>query len=176
MGSEWLTREWLSHSDAWLACGSEDRDVLIEAAIELDQAACQARDDVLGEDAASATTFYGIVRRMDRTAAEIEGGEQTLLVPIDDLDRQGLAVLGQPVAVMREVLPGGGSYSLPMPALALEEESFPDAPSPWVNSPADIEFSIILGLVDLPDRDAAWLERELAREPTALLVAPLPIA
>ncbi|HEV2999005.1 MAG TPA: hypothetical protein VGX16_07840, partial [Solirubrobacteraceae bacterium] len=64
----WLTREWLSHSDAWLAAGSGDHDALIEAAMELDRAACQAREDVLGEEAASATTFYGVVRRMDATA------------------------------------------------------------------------------------------------------------
>src|ERR1700691_4740210 len=122
---EWLTREWLLHSDAWLT-GSASRDVLVEAAMELDRAVCQARKDVLGEDSASPTTFYGVVRRMDGVAAEIEGAAagRVLLIPRDDLERQGLAVLGQPVAVLREVLPGGGSYSLPMPAVALEEESF----------------------------------------------------
>jgi len=81
---KWLTREWLTHSDAWLA-GAEDRNALIEAAVELDREACQAREDILGENAPSATTFYGVVRRMDPTAAEIEGGDQTLLVPLDDL-------------------------------------------------------------------------------------------
>jgi hypothetical protein len=170
---EGLTREWLSRSDAWLAEGSDDREALIEAAMELDQAACQARADIPDESAASATTFYGIVRRMDATAAEIEGAsEETLLVPRDDLERQGLAVLGQPVAVLREVLPGGGSYSLPMAALALEEETFTDVPSPWSD---EIEDGNRWKISELTSRDADWLERGLAREPTALLAAPLPI-
>jgi hypothetical protein len=172
-----LTREWLSHSDAWLVAGVEDRDALIDAAVKLDQEACQARDDVLGEDAASATTFYGVVRRMDATAAEIEGADdQTLLVPRDDLDRQGLAVLGQPVAVLREVLPGGGSYSLPMPAVALAKESFADIRAPWDSGFDHVEDGSVWGMSALRSRDADWLERELAREPTALLAAPLPIA
>jgi hypothetical protein len=174
---ESLIREWLSHSDAWLSPGSEGRDMLIDAAMQLDQEACQARDDVLGEDAASASTFYGVLRRMDAAAAEIEGvGGQTLLVPRDDLDRQGLAVLGQPVAVLREVLPGGGSYSLPMPAVAIEEESFADARPSWDSGFDQVEDGSVWGVSTLRGRDLDWLERELAREPNALLVAPLPIA
>ncbi len=172
---EGLTREWLSHSDAWLSAGSENHDTLIEATIELDREACQARENVLGEDAGSTTTFYGIVRRMDSTAAEIEGGEQALLVPRDDLDRQGLAVLGQPVAVLREVLPGGGSYSLPMPAVALEAETFAGVPSPWEGKGYLQVQEGAFRVSPYGDRDGDWLERELAREPNALLVAPLPV-
>jgi hypothetical protein len=175
---EGLVREWLSHSDAWLATGSDGRDALIDAAIKLDQQACQAREDVLGEDAASATTFYGVVRRMDVAAAEIEGvNGQTLLVPRDDLDRQGLAVLGQPVAVLREVLPGGGSYSLPMPAIAVDEEgAFADVRPSWDSGFDQVEDGSVWGVSALRGRDVDWLERELAREPNALLAAPLPIA
>lgn len=174
---EGLLREWLSHSDAWLAFDVVDRDSLVDAAAKLDQEACQARDDVLGDDVASATTFYGVVQRMDSTAAEIEGaGNQTLLVPRDDLDRQGLAVLGQPVAVLREVLPGGGSYHLLMPAVALQEESFADIRSSWDSGFDHIEDGNVWGISGLRSRDADWLKRELAREPTALLAAPLPVA
>lgn len=174
---EGLTREWLSRSDAWLVAGSADRGVLAEAAMELDREACRARKDVLGEDVATTSTFYGVVRRMDATAAEIEGGSsQTLLTPREDLERQGLAVLGQPVAVLREVLPGGGSYSMPMPAMALEEESFADVPSPWDSDFEVVDDGSVWGMSALNGRDADWLERELAREPNALLVAPLPIA
>ncbi len=174
---EGLTREWLAHSDAWLVAGSEGRSALIEAATELDRKACQAREDILGEETASATTFYGVVQRMDATAAEIEGvGDQTLLVPLDDLERQGLAVIGQPVAVLREMLPGGGSYSLPMPAVALEEEAFPDVRSPWDSHPDTIYEGRVVEVSFLGRRDGAWLDRELAREPSALLVAPLPVS
>lgn len=174
---EWLAREWLSHSDAWLIAGSESRDALIEAAVELDREACQAREDVLCEDATSATTFYGVVRRMDPTAAEIEGdGEQALLVPLDDLERQGLAVIGQPVAVLREVLPSGGSYSMPMPAVALEERSFAGVRSPWEEGELiEADDGRMLETSEWSRRDADWLDRELAREPSALLVAPLPV-
>lgn len=172
---EWLTREWLSHSDAWLADGAGDRDALIEAAIELDREACQAREDVLGEDVTSATTFYGVVRRMDPTAAEIEGGDQTLLVPLDDLERQGLAELGQSVAVLREALPGGGSYTLALSAVALEEEALEDGCSLW-ESNLEVYEDRIAEISVLSGRDGDWLCRELAREPSALLVAPLPIA
>lgn len=171
------TREWLSRSDAWLLAGSENHEALIGAAMELDRAACQAREDVLGEDAASATVFYGRVRRTDAIAAEIEGaGGQTLLIPLDDLERQGLAALGQPVAVLREVLPGGGSYILPMPAVALEEDFSPNVPSPWEIQLVAVDDGSMLEMSKLGDRDGAWLEKELAREPSALLVAPLPVA
>ncbi len=170
-----LTREWLSRSDAWLA-GAEDHGALIEAAVELDREACQAREEILGEHAASATTFYGVVRRTDPTAAEIEGGDQTLLLPIEDLERQGLATLGQPVAVLHEVLPGGGSYSLPMPAVMLEEESFAGVPSPWESEFAGYDGHSAMGVSHWSVRDHNWLGRELAREPSVLLVAPLPVA
>jgi hypothetical protein len=173
---EGLTREWLSHSDAWLVDGAEDRGTLMEAAMMLDQEACQARQDILGENDTSATTFYGVVRRMDATAAEIEGADgQLLLIPRDDLERQGLSALGQPVSVLREVLPGGGSYSLPMPAMALEEETFPDVPSPWDSRFDYMDDGTVWGIAELSSRDVDWLERDIAREPKALLTAPLPI-
>jgi hypothetical protein len=174
---EGLTREWLAHSDAWLMAGSEDRDALIEAAMELNRAVLQAREDILSQDVVSATTFFGVVRRMDPTAAEIEGaGGQTLLVPLDDFERQGLAAIGQPVAVLREVLPSGGSYSLPMPAVALVEESLSSVSSHWRNHDATVWEGGSMEVSFLSKRDGDWLDRELAREPSALLVAPLPVS
>jgi hypothetical protein len=174
---EGLAREWLAHSDAWLVADSEDRDALIEAAMELNRAALQAREDILSQSVVSATTFFGVVRRMDPTAAEIEGADgQTLLVPLDDLERQGLAAIGQPVAVLREVLPGGGSYSLPMPAVALGEESSSSGPSHWRSHDITIWEGGTMEVSFLSKRDGDWLDRELAREPSALLVAPLPVS
>jgi hypothetical protein len=168
-----LVREWLSRSEAWLMSESEDRKVLVEAATDLDRAACQAREDVLGDDIATVSTFYGFVRRMDVNAAEIEGSDdQTLLVRRDDLERQGLAVLGQPVAVLREVLPSGGSYSLPMPAVAVDELPLEGTESPWER---ELPTDGIVMVSSLKDRDAKWMDRELARKPTAILASPLPI-
>ncbi len=173
LDSQGLVREWLSRSDAWLMSELEHRDVLVEAAADLDRAACQAREDVLGDDASTVSTFYGVVRRMDVHAVEVEGvGDQALLIARDDMERQGLAVLGQPVAVLREVLPNGGSYSLPMPAVAMEQMSFESIESPWET---ELPEDGIVMVSRLQDRDARWIDRELAREPTAILASPLPI-
>jgi hypothetical protein len=172
-----LVREWLSSADAWLSADSEDRDALIEATVEIDRSACQAREDILPGGASSATTFYGVVRRMDATAAELEGASaQMLLVPREDLERQGLAILGQPVALLRETLPGGGSYNLPLPAVALDRAERSDAPSPWDPDFVTVDDGSLVEITKVSDRDMDWLERELAREPTALLAAPLPVA
>ncbi len=172
-----LVREWLSSADAWLSTDVEDRDALIEATVEIDRSACQAREDLLPSGASSATTFYGVVRRMDATAAELEGaGAQMLLVPREDLERQGLATLGQPVALLQETLPGGGSYNLPLPAVALDRAERSDTPSPDDPDFVEVEDGGLVEITEVPDRDMDWLERELAREPTALLAAPLPLA
>jgi hypothetical protein len=111
---------------------------------------------------------------MDATAVELEGtGGQALLVPREDLERQGLATLGRPVALLRETLPGGGSYSLPLPAVALTEPSLEEADPPWETVyPGDGA----MFARPLDDRDMRWLDRALAHEPTAIPAAPLPIA
>ncbi|MFI5003559.1 MAG: hypothetical protein ACHQE6_00965 [Solirubrobacterales bacterium] len=170
-----LAREWLSHSDAWLISDSGVNEELMRAVLEMDRLACQAREDLLQNDEMTATTFYGLVRRMDVTAAEIESADgRTLLIPRDDLERQGLAVIGQPVAVLREMLPGGGSYSLPMPAVALEVELIDDALAPFGELDfIEVEDGSKVLAMELPRRDAEWLERELAREPTAIPAMPL---
>lgn len=160
-------REWLSRSTAWLTTGAE-RAELLDAIVDLDRAAAEARADVLGGRAATATTFFGVVSRMDDVAAEVDTGDGTFLVPRDDLDRQGLAAIDQPIALLREQLPGGGSYLLPLAAVALDEPAHGDQPSPWDPVPA-VEST-------LPPTDLAWIERELAREPTAVPVAPLPLS
>jgi hypothetical protein len=164
-----LAREWLVHSGAWLTHDAGD---IVEAVSSLSRQAEEARADVVVEGL-TATTFFGVIQRMDATAAEVEGADgQALLVPRDDLDRQGLAALGQPIALLREILPGGGSYCLPMPAVAVDPET--DAPA---EVPVVWETAYTDGILAMPSRpaDAAWLDRELAREPTALPAAPLPV-
>jgi hypothetical protein len=169
-----LEREWLVHSSAWLDIAGEDREALAEAIEALGHEADKARAAILESEAWTVNTFYGTVRRMDATAAELEGenGEARLL-PRGDLERQGLAVLGQAVSLLQEILPGGGSYILPMPAASLQRETAKDAISPWDVSSVE-ERAIAARKLDR--RDSEWLDRALSREPTAIPAAPLPLA
>jgi hypothetical protein len=167
-----MAREWLAGSDAWLG-EADDRDELVDAIAELDRAAAEARADLIGEGPASVSTFYGVVRRMDASSAEVEGATESLLVPREDLERQGLAAIDQPVALLREALPGGGSYLLPMSAVRLDEGDRTIEPSPW-----DLD-DLMDGVVPtspLSEADEAWLRRDLAREPSAVPIAPLRLA
>jgi hypothetical protein len=169
-----LAREWLARSEAWLNASAGIVDELRAAALELHRAACEARSDLLAHHPPSVTTFVGVVRRMDAISGEVEAKEAIVLVPRDDLERQGLAVLDQPVALLREALPGGGTYVLPMPAVALEDAApKDDAPSPW--EVGHLEEGALTGTM-LTARDAEWLDRQLAREPTAVPLAPLKLA
>ncbi|HEU0251005.1 MAG TPA: hypothetical protein VFR48_09805 [Solirubrobacteraceae bacterium] len=164
-----LMRDWLAHKDAWLPTNFDE---LIDIVADLDRAIEAARIQILPDPHVS--TFYGTVARMDDLVAEIEAAdEQALLVPRDDLDRQGLARLGQAVAVLREVLPGGGSYSLPMPAVATERPMTDDR-SPYAEGSMQ-EGEVVFGEV-LDGRDGAWLARVRARPPAAPLAAPIPVA
>jgi hypothetical protein len=107
---------------------------------------------------------------MDALHAEIDGtDEQSLLVSRDQLEREGLAVIGQPVAVLEEILPGG-RYSRVMPAVALDTLVV-DHPSPYDQDLPDGGF---VG-AQLKPRDRDWFRRALDR-PTAVPVAPLRVA
>lgn len=163
-----LTREWLVHSVAWL--GRDELGELTKAVNALAKAAAEARTDVIGDAFPPVSTFYGVVRRMDSSAAEVEGDDGTRLVPRADLERQGLAVLGQAVALLCEVLPGGGTLVSPMPAVRLESETelLPDP----LTEIEELEPDGMLGLL-LGGEDQAWLDRMLAREPTAVPLAPI---
>lgn len=141
-----MMREWLASSAAWLE-ESDERGELVEAIVELDRAACEARAELAVDRFQSVSTFFGVVTRMDAVSAEVEGRGEALLVPRDDLERHGLAILDQPVSAR--------------------------AASPWSTTP--FEDGSVPGTV-LPDADRAWLDRELAREPTAAPVAPLRLA
>lgn len=175
-GSSWraldndaLMREWLVQSASWLR---EDRpDDLVSATRSLAQAVTQTRADLLSDSATSIVTFLGVVRRMDESAAEIEGDDETRLVPRADLERQGLAILGQAVALLCEALPGGGTLVLPMPAVHLDP-SDPGGP-PSTLPVWDLDSSDALQGSVLSKADHAWLDRALAREPTAVPFAPL---
>jgi hypothetical protein len=164
-----LSREWLTHSEAWLTF---DYDSVLESVFNLSAAVETARLELAPET--HVTTFYGRVARMDDVVAEVEGADnQALLVPRDDLQRQGLAALGQAVAILREVLPGGGSYSLPMPAVALEPADA-DTRSPFAEELDQMDDVAYLAILER--RDWSWVERVTARSPTTLIASPLPVA
>jgi hypothetical protein len=164
-----LTREWLVQSEAWLGAGR--RAELESAVASLARGASEARADLLGDGRSGASTFFGIVRRMDATAAEVEGDEGGLLVPRRDLEREGLAVLGQAVALLCEALPAGGTLVIPRPAIAIDQPQLPSSVSPW-----DIDAHLEDGAMPasiVSAEDQEWIERGLAHERSAVPLAAL---
>jgi hypothetical protein len=168
-----LTREWLVQSRAWLELAGSDSGSLADAIVTLGNESEKARAKILG-DQLSVCTFYGVVYRLDVTAAQLESASgEAMVVPRPELERQGLAIVGQAVSLLTEVLPGGGSYILPMPAVMLEQPTFKEAESPWdLLDPENLAFQGS----HLDSRDSDWIERELTRDPRVIPVAPLPIA
>jgi hypothetical protein len=162
-----LARDWLVHPAAWL--DDDTRDEVLEAVTMLAQEATEARHELIG-DAFQASTYFGTVRRMDSTAAEIEGDDGAVLLPRRDLERHGLAVLGQAVALLTESLPAGGTLTLPMPAISLMPPLGTRIGSPWDVEDLD-DGATPASLLSAADH--AWLGRTLAREPTAVPAAPL---
>ncbi len=166
-----LARQWLTLSQAWLGDPGEDN-VLTEAVETLSNRAEEARLEILGEEQRAVTTFFGVLVRMNPSFAEIESPQgEVMVVQREELEREGLAVLGAGVAVLHEALPEGGSYTLPKPAALLEP------PTPIENQPPplDPDFAGMGGFqaAEISARDAQWLERELSREPTILAPTPL---
>lgn len=154
--------EWLARADAWLPSAGA-LDTAQEALIELAADASRVRSEVDGVDAASVTSFYGIVSRMDATAAELEDrNRETILVSREELEREGLAAIGQAVTLLWEALPGGGTYMLPKAAVVVGANAQHDS-----NSPYDAGSPSMLG-EHLGPADSAWVQRGLAREPTAV--------
>ena len=168
-----LTREWLTQSRAWLELAGSDTGPLADAVVTLGDESEKARAKILG-DRLSVTTFYGVVRRVDVTAAQLESPDgEAIIVPRPELERQGLAIVGQAVSLLTEILPAGGSYLLPMPAVMLERPTPGETRSPWdLLNPEELSFVSS----NLDSRDSNWIERELARDPRVIPVAPLPIA
>jgi hypothetical protein len=162
-----LTREWIVHSSAWLS--RDEHGQLVEATMTLAQTAAETRSDLYVEPP-STSTFFGLVRRMDVSAAEVQGDSETRLVPRDTLERQGLAIVGQAVALLCETLPAGGALVLAMPAVTVEESAPILRGSPWDIEELD-EGAVPASVIDPADHE--WLERELAREPPAVPLAPL---
>lgn len=166
-----LERDWLVQSAAWLGAG--ERREVVEAVVALARGASEARADLLSDRIAQASVFYGVVRRMDATVAEIDGVEgEARLISRRDLELQGLAVLGEAVALHCEALPAGGTLVLPTPAVALEQPSRPMQGSPWDLEAEPDEGAVAGILMDPPDQ--RWIDRGYTREDTPVPVVPLP--
>jgi hypothetical protein len=156
---EALAREWLVHSEAWLHLESDADDHLIAAVRKLAMDAQVARDEAFADDGVEVIAFAGVVRHLDPEVAEIvSGAGETWRVPRRELDREGLARLGEAVSVIREELPDGGEAWLYAPAALLAsategvESGFApfDRTSEWI----------------METSEGRWLSQALRHEPT----------
>ncbi|HWX86598.1 MAG TPA: hypothetical protein VNX67_00320 [Solirubrobacteraceae bacterium] len=163
-----MTREWLIHSGAWLS--EDEHGDLAEAIVELARRMSETRARLHCDALPPVSTFFGIVRRMDAVAAEVQGEAETRLLPREDLDRQGLAMVGQAVTLLCESLPAGGSLVLALPAVVLEAPEPSIARSPWDLPDGDGAMAVS---TPIDAADQAWLTHGLAREPTAVPLAPI---
>jgi len=111
--------EWVARSASWLTA---HHDQLLEAVVELDRQAVEARADLTPAPSHGVSTFFGVVARLDTLHGEVDGGGQTPLVSRYLLEREGLATIGQPVAILEEALPGG-VYSSVSSAVAIEQSA-----------------------------------------------------
>jgi len=174
-GADWdgldreaLAREWLARSEAWLHAWPEREEDLHAAVRELAAGAQAARADETVEEPLRIDSFAGVVRHLDPELAEIANDdEESWVVSRRELDREGLARLGEAVTVIREELPGGGEAWMAAPAVNLRERTDsgpgPDEFSPFVRS-------LVL---KLDARDERWLMRALRRDPVVLPCTPI---
>lgn len=159
---EALWRAWVTEPRSWLEA---ERDVSVRAAVDdLASRVAQARETDPELSQLAMTTLVGVVQRIDPVAAELRGpGGERFIVPRRDLEREGLAAVGQAVTILREELPGGRVLDSYAAAALLEDER------------AGVDFDPYGGpmAVVLEPADSAWLERVLASEPTVVPLAPL---
>jgi len=164
-----LAREWLVHSEAWLHLDPDEAEHLTATIRELAADAQTARAEAFVDEELAISGFTGHVRHLDPDNAEIvsEAGE-AWVVSRRELDREGLAQLGEAVSVIREELPAGGEAWLAAPAVDLKPASEP-APRrtndvhPFVQ-PLDWVLS---------GSEGVWLKRALRRDPFILVGAPV---
>ncbi len=166
-----LAREWLVRSEAWLDLASDDEAQLIAAVRELAASVQTARSEELAGEPLRIDSFMGVVSHLDPDAAEIvsDTGEQWV-VSRRELDREGLARLGEAVMVIREELPGGGEAWLAAPAVDLAVEAAPAPRSGNAIFPF-LESGVRWGIFG--PTDGRWLTRALRRDPFILPAMPV---
>lgn len=169
LDSDAFARDWLVHSEAWLHLDPSQGANLAAAVRELATGVQAARDEAFADQGGGIDSFTGVVKHLDPDSTEIvsEAGEAWVM-PRRELDREGLAQLGESVSVVREELPGGGQAWLVAPAVDLRHRSPKRAderidpfarPAHWV----------------LSGSEEAWLKRALSRDPFILAGAPVPV-
>jgi hypothetical protein len=162
-----IAREWLARSEAWLHVTPDGRVRLSAAVRQLAAKAQAARVDVLADEMVEIDSFTGIVSHLDPELAAITSqGNEEWVMSRRELDREGLARIGEAVTLIREELPGGGEAWLAAPAVDLTVDTEPrseDGISPFTG-PANW----VLGA-----SDGRWLKRALIRDPFVLPRIPV---
>ncbi len=164
-----LWRSWVSEPQTWL--GDEGGGELRAAMGELASRVAKARSEepalVRLTESGAITTRIGIVERLDPVVAELLSPDGTrFIVPRRDLEREGLAVVGQAVTALREEIPDGPVLDFYAAAARLDVVSEVDDLDPF-GPPA---------MVRLDEGESAWLERVIASEPRTVPIIPLPFA
>jgi hypothetical protein len=164
-----LAREWLVHSEAWLRLDPVEEEGLIASVRALAASAQSARAEAFADEQLQIDSFTGVVRHLDPENAEIvsEAGE-AWVVSRRELDREGLAQLGEAVSIIREELPAGGEAWLAAAAADLSPVAEPpprgrNEITPFMGPPHWV----------LAGSDAAWLKRALGRDPFILPRTPV---
>lgn len=157
-----LWRAWVSEPQTWLAVASDDS--LREAVHELAVLVADARASEPLLERHGLTTRLGVIERLDPVAAELTAPDGTwFVVPRRPLEREGLAVVGQPVSVLMEELPGGRTVDYYAPAARLDIPSVADDQDPFgASAPVPLEAA-----------DSDWILRAMASRPTVVPLAPV---
>lgn len=166
---EGLARDWLVHSEAWLHLDPGEEEHVAAAVRELAVSAQAARAEAFEDEDGAVDGFTGVVRHLDPDNAEIvsEAGEAWVM-PRRELDREGLAQLGESVSLIREELPGGGQAWLAAPAVDLTPTFEPPR-----RKSGDVYPFVRSAHWVLSGSEGAWLKRALGRDPFILVGAPV---
>lgn len=166
-----LIREWLSRASAWILASPEP--VLCEAILDAARMTEEARRIVLAHGSVDATTYVGVVTRLDPVAAELESesGERWLL-PRRDLEREGLALVGHAAALIREELIHGPTVWVTGPATRVDctDADLAEYEYDVFDTAPDGFDGVVVGKADL-----AWRARQIAADPVAIPVSPIPL-
>jgi len=157
-----LWRAWVSEPQTWLAVATDES--LREAVHELAEHVAGVRADEPLLERHGLTTRLGVIDRLDPVAAELKAPDGTcFVVPRRPLEREGLAIVGQPVSILMEELPGGRTVDYYAPAARLDIPAVDDDVDPFGASPP----------VPLSPADSGWILRAMASKPTVVPLAPV---
>jgi hypothetical protein len=161
-----LWRAWVAEPETWLANdgGGAVQEAIYDLASRIAEVRAAEPALVRLAEARAVTTRLGVVERLDPIAAELASPDGSrFIVPRRDLEREGLARVGQAVTMLREEIPGGPVIDFYAPAARLDVER----PSHDVD-PFGLPMPVRLNVAD-----SAWFERVIASEPTVVPTAPI---